>query len=260
MYGFGAQIVKISLENLCYILYNGISTLAKPTMREQSFFQTTRGRIVQSLKEHRARTASQLSQEHGVTPNAIRQHLSRLGRDGLISERAERLGRTKPTLVYSLTEEGEQLFPQRYPLLLSVLLDELQREDGSAKLKALFENIGRRSAKRHAARFAGKDLPERVAELAAFLRERGVIVEYERTPNGFTFREYNCPFKENVSAHPEICSMVHTLMGEVLPGAPRQTASIASGDSRCEFELSAAAPNTSKAAAPEKVRALSGEL
>lgn len=226
-------------------------------MREQSFFQTTRGRIVESLKQHRARTAAQLSQEHGVTPNAIRQHLSRLGRDGLIAEHAERLGRTKPTLVYSLTEEGERLFPQRYPLLLSVLLDELQREDGSAKLKELFGNIGRRSAQRHAARFEGKALPDVVAELARFLRERGVVVEYERTPGGFTFREYNCPFKENVSAHPEICSMVHTLMEEVLPQKPRQTASIASGDSRCEFELGTAAPTT--VGTPTKVSALSGE-
>ncbi|HXW50735.1 MAG TPA: helix-turn-helix domain-containing protein [Candidatus Acidoferrales bacterium] len=226
-------------------------------MREQSFFQTTRGRIVRSLKTHRTRTAAQLAQEHGVTQNAVRQHLSRLGRDGLVAERAERLGRTKPTLVYSLTEEGERLFPQRYQLLLSVLMDELSREEGPARLKELFSNIGRRSAQRHAGRFAGKDLPGVVAELASFLRERGVVVEYERSGDGFTFREYNCPFKENVSTHPEICAMVHTLMEQVLPEKPRQTASIAAGDGRCEFELgTVAAPK----AAVAKVPALSGEL
>jgi predicted ArsR family transcriptional regulator len=225
-------------------------------MREQSFFQTTRGRIVQSLKQHRVRTAAQLSEEHGVTANAIRQHLSRLGRDGLVAERAERIGRTKPTLVYSLTEEGEGLFPQRYPLLLSVLMDELQREEGPERLKELFANIGRRSAERHAERFRGKDLPGVVEELASFLRERGVIVEYERSGDGFTFREHNCPFRENVSAHPEICAMVHTLMEHVLPEKPLQTASIAAGDSRCEFEVKAAA--TSKTAGVP-VPALLGE-
>jgi predicted ArsR family transcriptional regulator len=206
-------------------------------MREQSFFQTTRGRIVQSLKQHRMRTAAQLSLEHGVSANAVRQHLSRLGRDGLIAERAERLGRTKPTLVYSLTEEGERLFPQRHSKLLAAVLDELQHEEGSAKLKRIFENIGRRSAKRHAARFAGKRLPAAVAELADFLRERGVVVDYEKTPNGFLLREYNCPFRENVASHPEICSMVHSLMGQVVPAARRQTTSIARGDGRCEFEF-----------------------
>jgi len=154
-----------------------------------------------------------------------------------VTEQPQRIGRTKPTLVYSLTEEGEKLFPQRYPLLLRVLLDELQREDGSARLKEIFENIGRRSARRHAARFAGKDAADKVAALAEFLRERGVVVEYEQTPSGFTFGEYNCPFRETVSAHPEVCSMVHALMEEVLPRKARQTSSIARGDDICEFEL-----------------------
>jgi predicted ArsR family transcriptional regulator len=225
-------------------------------MRESSFFQTTRGRIVESLKRHRARTATELSAEHGVTPNAVRQHLSRLERDGLVSEQARRLGRTKPTLVYTLTEEGERLFPQRYPLLLNVLLDELAREDGPGRLKELFSNIGRRSAQRHAGRFAGKELPEKVAELAKFLRERGVVVEYEKTDSGYAFREYNCPFKDTVTTHPEICSMVHTLMEEVLPGKPLQVSSISRGDDRCEFELAAPKNLVSPGA---KASAMSGE-
>jgi predicted ArsR family transcriptional regulator len=137
-------------------------------MREQSFFQTTRGRIVQSLQQHGTRTASQLSQEHGVSANAVRQHLSRLGRDGLVSERSQRLGRTKPTLVYSLTPDGERLFPQRHSLLLGAVLDEVRDIDGERRLKKIFENIGKKSAKRHAARFAGKSLPEAVSELAGF--------------------------------------------------------------------------------------------
>jgi predicted ArsR family transcriptional regulator len=206
-------------------------------MREPSFFQTTRGRIVESLKRHRTRTAAELAGEHRVTANAIRQHLVRLQRDGLVSERAERIGRTKPTLVYFLTQEGERLFPQRYPLLLNVLLDELHREGGESKLQELFANIGRRSARRHAARFDGKDFPDRVAELARFLRERGVVVEYEKTPTGFAFREFNCPFRDTVASHPEICTMVHTLMGEILPEQPRQVKSISHGDDRCEFEF-----------------------
>ncbi len=225
-------------------------------MRESSFFQTTRGRIVESLKRHRARTATELSAEQGITPNAVRQHLSRLERDGLVAEQARRIGRTKPTLVYSLTEEGERLFPQRYPLLLNILLEELEREDGPGKLKELFSNIGRRSAQRHAGRFAGKELPEKVAELAQFLRERGVVVEYEKTDSGYAFREYNCPFKDTVTAHPEICSMVHTLMEEVLPAKPLQVSSISRGDDRCEFELTA--PKQSQPGAP-KVAAMSGD-
>ncbi len=212
-----------------------------PLMREESFFHTTRGRIVQSLARHRTRTAAQLSQEHGVSANAVRQHLSRLLADGLVTEQAQRLGRTKPTLVYSLTAQGERLFPQRYPSLLRALLDQLRRLDGGRTLRRVFADMGRSSARRHAGRFAGKSLPEAVTELAAFLRERGVMVECEPTPSGYRLREYNCPFREAVTANPEICSVLHTLMREVVPAAARQTMSIAKGDPRCEFELTAGA-------------------
>lgn len=206
-------------------------------MREASFFQTPRGRIVESLKKHHTRTAADLSGEQGVTPNAIRQHLARLERDGLVSGRAQRLGRTKPTYVYSLTSEGERLFPQRYPLLLHAVLDELKRDGGSDGVAKVFRSIGRHSAQRHAGRFAGKDLGGKVAELADFLRERGVMVEHDKTASGYVLREFNCPFRDTVADHPEVCSVVHTLMEEVLPAKTRQVLSIARGDDRCEFEV-----------------------
>ena len=224
-------------------------------MREASFFQTTRGRIVQSLKRHRTRTAMELSAEQGVTPNAVRQHLARLERDGLVTSRAQRRGRTKPTLLYSLTAEGDGLFPQRYPLLLNAVLDELASNGGSENVARVFQNIGRRSAARHAKRFAGKDLGQRVAELADFLRERGVMAEHGVSPNGFVLREYNCPFRDTVASHPEVCSVVHTLMEELLPVKPRQVTSIARGDDRCEFELpTAAADAVSATPAPSAGR------
>ncbi len=213
-------------------------------MREASFFQTTRGRIVQHLKRHHAATAAQLSLEHRVTANAVRQHLARLQREGLVHERSERIGRTKPTLVYSLTPEGERLFPQRYPPLVNAILDEVRRETGAVGLSRLFRNIGRRSAQRHGSRFAGLDTAGRVAELANFLTERGVDAEYGPSADGYVLREHNCPFKDAVTAYPQLCGMVHSLMEEVLPGKARQVASIALGDDRCEFQFAGAQTKT----------------
>ncbi|HLJ82813.1 MAG TPA: helix-turn-helix domain-containing protein [Candidatus Eremiobacteraceae bacterium] len=224
-------------------------------MREASFFQTTRGRIVQSLKRYRTRTAAQLASEQGVSANAIRQHLAHLEGDGLVSGRSERLGRTKPTYVYSLTAEGERLFPQRYPLLLNAVLDQLQRDSGPEALRDLFRAIGRRSAQRHAKRFDGKDRDAQVAELVEFLRERGVMAEGAKTADGYILREYNCPFRDAVATHPEVCSVVHGLMQEVLHEPARQTRSLARGDDRCEFDLPLSADRSAA-----KTPVLAGEV
>jgi DeoR family transcriptional regulator, suf operon transcriptional repressor len=207
-------------------------------MREASFFQSTKGRIVDSLRRG-PRTASELAGDHRLTPNAIRQHLARLERDGLVVETSERRGPTKPSLVFSLTPEGRRLFPQRYGALLNALIEEIGQSEGPEKVRELFHNIGKRSARKFAPRFAGMNAEERVAELTSILREQGVVADYERSGDGYVLREHTCPFRETATAHPEVCSVVHTLMEEVLPAKAEQRSSIARGDALCEFSIPA---------------------
>lgn len=205
---------------------------------QNGFFQSTRGRILEALKRQGNRTASELASEHGLTVNAVRQHLSRLEADGLVAEASARRGRTKPSLIFSITPAGERLFPQRYDVLLNAVLDELRSTEGDERVSALFRKIGERSARRYAARFAGKDAEGRVGELTKLLREQGVIADFEPVAGGeFVLREHNCPFKETVASHPQVCTVVHALMDEVLPGKTRHERSIARGDEVCEFHI-----------------------
>src|SRR5450755_2592921 len=172
-------------------------------MRDAAFFQSTRGRILESLKRHSGRTAAELAAEHGLTVNAVRQHLGRLEGEGLIREGESRRGRTKPSAVYSVTNAGERLFPQRYDVLLNAVLHELQVEDGHDRVTTLFRKIGERSARKYADRFEGKGVAERVDEVTKILREQGVVADCEAEPGGFVIREHSCPFKETIGAHPQ---------------------------------------------------------
>ncbi|HME82902.1 MAG TPA: helix-turn-helix domain-containing protein [Candidatus Eremiobacteraceae bacterium] len=208
-------------------------------MREASFFQSTRGRIVESLQRRGPQTVAELAAGHELTNNAIRQHLARLERDGLVVEATERRGPTKPSLVFSLTAEGRRLFPQRYSTLLNAVLEEIGATQGREKVKEIFHSIGQRSARKYARRFEGKGLQERVAELTAILREQGVVADYESAPDGFVLREHTCPFRDTVATNPEVCSVVHALMEEVLPAKAEQRLSIARGDDTCEFAIPA---------------------
>lgn len=206
-------------------------------MQSNGFFQTTRGRILEALRRHGKRTATELAAEQGLTPNAIRQHLGRLEAEGLVEESRARRSRTKPSLVYGLTVDGERMFPQRYDVLLNALLSEIRAEEGPERVAQLFKKIGERSVRRYADRFAGKDAEGRVGEMTRILREKGVVAEYERTGDGFVIREHNCPFKDAVAENPQVCTVVHTMMNEMLPSKPRQTTSIARGDDACEFHV-----------------------
>lgn len=202
------------------------------------FFATTRGKIVTSLRKRRAASAVDLAAEFGVTPNAIRQHLSALERDGLVEERPVKRGPTKPTFEFSLTAKAETLFPHRYDKMLDQVLSVIRERGGQSAVDEVFTKIGQKSAQRLNDRLgAGDDPAARVAGLTAALRESGVDAEFEQRGETFIIREHNCPYANTVTSHPEVCSVIHTVLDEVIGGEHTQVESLATGGKECRFEL-----------------------
>ncbi len=207
---------------------------------EERFFQSTRGKIVESLGRTGGATAREIAAELGLTPNAVRQQLSTLVMEGLVQTRPTRRGPTKPTLLYHLTQKAERLFPQRTDQLLHLVLSQIADDDGDERINDLFRSIGKRSAEKFRSRLEGKDYAGKVHELAAILREQGVIADVEQRADGkLVLREHNCPFAGSVRNHPEVCTLIHTVMDELLPGEQNHTTSFAKGDDVCTFELTA---------------------
>jgi len=66
-------------------------------MHADRFFATTRGKIVSELRRRGSASAAELAQAFGLSPNAVRQQLVVLERDGLVAETPVRRGPTKPT-------------------------------------------------------------------------------------------------------------------------------------------------------------------
>ncbi len=203
------------------------------------FFETTRGKIVTALRERRSASAFDLAEQLELSPNAIRQQLLVLEKDGLIAGRRVRRSRTKPTVEYSLTPEIERYFPQRYDKMLNAVLREIRAAGGNEAVQAVFERIGRRSAERLADAVAEKPAEERLAAVAAALRASGVSADVQKTDLGtLVLHEHNCPYASVVAEHPEACSAIHTILEGVVPGKIQRVESIATGGTECRFEVS----------------------
>ncbi|HUY10679.1 MAG TPA: helix-turn-helix domain-containing protein, partial [Candidatus Dormibacteraeota bacterium] len=99
-------------------------------MQADRFFQSTRGRIVEELRERGGASAADLAASFNLSPNAVRQQLVVLERDGLVVERSVRRGPTKPTLEFSLTAAADRLFPQAYDRMLAAVLREVREQHG----------------------------------------------------------------------------------------------------------------------------------
>jgi predicted ArsR family transcriptional regulator len=209
------------------------------------FFESTRGKIVGALRERRSASAFDLAQAFGLSPNAIRQQLVVLERDGLVSGHSVRRGKTKPTVEYALTAEADRYFPQQYDKMLSAVLREVRASGGDGAVKAIFDGIGKRAAARLAPEVEGKPTEQRMISLVTSLKAAGVSAELEKRADGtLIVHEHTCPYAAVIAEHPEACGAIHSILDQVVPGQASHVESIATGGGQCRFEISAdPAPN-----------------
>ena len=208
-------------------------------MQVERFFQSTRGKIVAALRARHSASALDLASEFELSPNAIRQQLMVLERDGMVETHPVRRGKTKPTLEYTLTARAEEFFPQQYDRMLNAVLREIRLQGGDEAVERIFAGMAERTRGKVAARLEPHPSAEgKVVALTSLLRERGVEAEYERAADGtFVIREHNCPYAKTVAEHPEVCSVIHGAMKDALPGETRQVESLATGGKECRFEV-----------------------
>jgi predicted ArsR family transcriptional regulator len=86
-------------------------------MLKKQLLDSSRGRIVTVLRAG-ALTADDIASKVGITRSAIRAQLTGMERDGLVRRAGQRSGTTRPSNVFELTPEVEQLLSSAYiPLL-----------------------------------------------------------------------------------------------------------------------------------------------
>ena len=201
------------------------------------FFDSTRGKIVGALRSRGAASAFDLAAEFALSPNAIRQQLIILERDGLVAGKSVRRGKTKPTHEYSLTAEADRYFPQAYDRMLGAVLREVRLTQGDAGVAQVFAGIAKRAVGKMARATEGKTTLERLETIADNIRGSGVAVDVEEHDGTLVLREHNCPYANVVSEHPECCTVIHSMLDEVVSPDVRQTESLATGGAECRFEV-----------------------
>ena len=209
-------------------------------MHDTRFFQSTRGKIALALRRRRSASAVDLAEEFGLSPNAVRQQLLSLQSAGYVEERSVRRGPTKPTLEFSLTAAAETLFPQRYDKMLNAVLREVRESYGQDGLDSVLSKMSDRAAQSFRKKLHAPDAKGRAMELAGLLRENGVEADVVVSPEGVVeLREHYCPYGQTVGEHPEVCSIIHTVLRETVAHDMVQVESIATGGDTCRFEIPA---------------------
>jgi predicted ArsR family transcriptional regulator len=186
-------------------------------------------------------TIQEICDDQGVTATAIRQRLSRLQGQALITRDAERFGRGRPRFVYHLTDAGHRALGENYSDLAMVLWNSIRNIEDDATRSLLLGNVQDEMIRRYGRSVVGKRISERFQELGQELGNRGFQVEIDNSGDLPILRENSCPYWDLASTDPEICRLEQSVFEKILGTSVDLMKCSLDGENCCEFHVTAKA-------------------
>jgi predicted ArsR family transcriptional regulator len=204
---------------------------------------STRKVLLTMMKTKGPLSVNEMAKQLGITEMAVRRHLNTLERDGLIEAKISRQAMGRPTHLYSLTTLADDLFPKNYHTLTLDLLVELEcdTDEGKEQISRLFERRKLKLMDKYAPRMEGKDLDEKVAELAEIQNANGYMVDWQKTDTGsYVLNEYNCPITQVANQYDAACKCELALFQKLLGADVERTECISKGGGKCSYHITPA--------------------
>lgn len=200
--------------------------------------QSTREVILHALKNASQLKVEDLAEAADVSPVTVRHHLNSLQADGLIEVDSVRRKVGRPYYVYSLSEEGHELFPQRYVHLTNMLLEEMKAHLPTETVNEIFDNAVQRIVSQHRHKFEALNFEDRLSYLVEMLSGEGFLARWEKSGNNeYHIIEYSCPYISVGANHTEVCTLDKELIVQVMQTPIEQRRCMLKGDDCCQFTI-----------------------
>ena len=200
--------------------------------------QNTRDLILHALKSSAQCNIESLAEAADVSPITVRHHLNVLQAEGLIEVESVRRKVGRPYYVYSLSDKGNELFPQKYFSLTNRLLEELKDRLPPDTVNEIFISLVGRIMDERAGEFEGLPFEDRLNYVVNLLEKEGFLARWEKREDGrYQIIEYSCPYISMGQQHAEVCTLDKQLMVTVLGTAVEQHSCMLNGDDCCQFTL-----------------------
>lgn len=181
--------------------------------------ESTHEAVLIHLKRKAEMAVSELCDVLGITAMAVRRHLASLQQEGLVESRIVRQGRGRPTYRYRLTDKANtKLFPSGALNLAQDILDAVFEQSGHKGVMDLLTLRQDHLARRLKGRLDGKNLQQRVEEVAKIFSENGFMTECEALPDGnFVIFQRHCAVHNLANQYRQLCvlepRLIQTLLG-----------------------------------------------
>ena len=207
-----------------------------PERLRQQLLDTSRGRIVSILRTG-AGTADDIATKLGLTRSAVRIQIAAMEQDGVVKKIGKRPGTTRPSHIYELSPEIEQLLSKAYVPLLTHLIDVFAEALPIKQVETLMRRTGKRLATELAReRRVSGGIRSRAAAASALMNEHlGALTEIEAN-GAIVIRGAGCPLAALSGKHRGVCLAMESFVTEIV-GVPVRECCNREGRPRCCFEV-----------------------
>jgi predicted ArsR family transcriptional regulator len=210
-------------------------------MLKKQLLDTSRGRIV-TLLQRGALTVDDLAAKVRLTPNAVRAQITAMERDGVVRRVGRRPGTTRPSQLFDLTPEVEQLLSQAYIPLLMHLVGVFAGGLPARQVDTLLRQAGKSLGDELAlGKSLSGSLRSRVSLASELLNEQLGAVTHVEENGGYVIRGVGCPLSALTGKHPAVCLAIESLVEKVVGASVRECCD-RTGRPHCCFKTAAPTP------------------
>lgn len=193
--------------------------------------------ILRQLPASGGVTIRELARRVGLSPSALRQHLSALERDGLVDRRVVRGRPGRPAYAYRRASGAS-----RAPADASRLLGTLLRVVGAQGPQRLAETVDAVVGALEAEYGAIREIPDpgaRIRAAASVLFNAEGRAQVRATGDGYEVSLSRCSLIQAARESPACCEIARRLLARLSGAGVEQRESLLRGDPRCLFVLRA---------------------
>lgn len=172
--------------------------------------------LILNLLLEGSKTAGEIADKLKIQKSAIRTHLESLQAEQSVRSYFKIEGLGRPRKVYELTERGRELFPRKYDLILSLILQEIESTQGHEYMKKIIKSIADNMAHdiRDKIKESSSSLEESVRILNSFSNELGFMSSFykedEDNSSTYSIISRNCIVHKIAIKHQDaICHGFH---------------------------------------------------
>lgn len=211
----------------------------------------TRHRILLHVLRHGPVSATDISEEFGLSAAGVRRHLDNIVADGyaeIVS--VPRSGqRGRPAKMFRLTDAGRSQFGHDYDTLALLALRALRQTGGEAAvenfaaerihdlLSDVEEDEDKSIANVEAETEEEEDVIAKARAIADALTDRGYAATVGNAAGGVQICRHHCPIQDVAQEFPELCAAEHRVVAELLGQHTQPLATIADGNGICTTHI-----------------------